>query len=120
MATKAIPGDWEFLQSFDRDAYPDSGEQDGYEYQYLGVPFENAVTAPKIATGSYTGTGTYGSSNPNSLTFEFDPKIVFVYHAISGFQIDTSSNFNGCFIWAIPATEANGYSSDRRINISVC
>lgn len=28
----------------------------------------------KIQTGSYTGTGTYGSSNPNSLTFDFQPK----------------------------------------------
>ena len=27
----------------------------------------------KIQTGSYTGTGTYGSSNPNSLTFNFKP-----------------------------------------------
>ena len=27
-------------------------------------------------TGTYTGTGTYGSSNPNSLTFDFVPKVV--------------------------------------------
>lgn len=33
----------------------------------------------KIATGSYTGAGTYGSSNPNSLTFDFEPKFVSVY-----------------------------------------
>ena len=33
---------------------------------------------PKIATGSYVGTGTYGSANPNSLTFDFEPKIVFL------------------------------------------
>lgn len=32
----------------------------------------------RIATGSYTGTGTFGSSNPNSLTFEFEPKVVFI------------------------------------------
>lgn len=32
----------------------------------------------QIATGSYTGTGTYGASNPNSLTFEFEPKILIV------------------------------------------
>lgn len=30
----------------------------------------------KIATGSYTGTGTYGSSNKNTLTFPFKPKIL--------------------------------------------
>lgn len=72
-----IVGEWEYIKSADRSAYPDSGVHDGYEYQYLGVPFENAVNTTKIATGTYTGTGTYGSSNPNSLTFDFSPKIVF-------------------------------------------
>lgn len=38
----------------------------------------NANTKARIATGSYTGTGTYGPSNPNSLTFGFIPKIVIV------------------------------------------
>lgn len=80
----------EYVQSSDRSAYPDSGEQDGYEYQYLGIPFENAATAPKIATGSYVGTGKYGSSNPNSLTFEFAPKLLFI----------TRSNGDGNFYGA--------------------
>lgn len=30
-------------------------------------------------TGSYTGTGTYGSSNPTSLTFNFKPKFIIVF-----------------------------------------
>lgn len=30
----------------------------------------------KIEVGSYVGTGTYGSSNKNSLTFDFEPKAV--------------------------------------------
>ena len=38
----------------------------------------NADTKAKIATGSYTGTGTYGSSNKNSLTFDFEPKLLVV------------------------------------------
>ena len=33
---------------------------------------------PKIATGSYTGTGTYGADNPCSLTFNFSPTLVVV------------------------------------------
>lgn len=73
------PGPWEYLCSSDRNAYPDSGTQDGYEYEYLGIPFDNAVTAPKIETGSYVGTGTYGASNPNTLTFGFSPKVIFIY-----------------------------------------
>lgn len=76
---KTAPGDWEYLQSSNRSAYPDSGTQDGYEYEYLGIPFDNAVTAPKIETGSYVGTGTYGKANPNTLTFGFVPKFVWIY-----------------------------------------
>ena len=32
----------------------------------------------KIQTGSYVGTSTYGESNPCSLTFNFEPKILFI------------------------------------------
>ena len=32
----------------------------------------------QIETGSYVGTGTHGEDNPNSLTFGFEPKMVFV------------------------------------------
>lgn len=67
-----------YLQSSDRNAYPDSGIQGDYEYQYLGVPFDNAVEASKVVTGSYVGAGVYGSSNPNTLTFDFTPKLVCV------------------------------------------
>ena len=73
-----VIGDWEYVQSSNRSAYPDSGIQDGYEYEYLGIPFDNAVTAPKIETGSYVGTGTYGGNHPNILTFGFKPKMVFM------------------------------------------
>lgn len=52
---------------------------EGYEYNYLGIPFDNAVTAPKIETGSYVGTGTHGQANPNTLTFGFSPKLVLIY-----------------------------------------
>lgn len=72
-------GDLEYVQSPDRSSYPDSGEQDGYEYQYLGVPFENAAGPfVQIETGSYVGTGTYGGNNKNSLTFGIEPLVVMV------------------------------------------
>ena len=38
----------------------------------------NSLLTAKIYTGSYVGTGTYGASNPNTLTFEFEPKLLFV------------------------------------------
>lgn len=79
-------GDWEYLQSNDRGAYPDSGISGGYEYQYLGQPFglDNLLGGTKIATGSYTGTGKYGPSNPNSLTLDFVPQLVLIFWAHSG------------------------------------
>lgn len=79
-------GDWEYVQSSNRNAYPDSGTQDGYEYEYLGIPFDNAVTAPKIETGSYVGTGTYGANHPNTLTFGFKPKMVFMADGADNFD----------------------------------
>lgn len=86
-------GDWEYLQSSSRSAYPDSGQQGGYEYEYLGIPFDNAVKTPKIETGSYTGTGTYGSSNPNSLTFGFVPKFVLIQ--TNGLTLEITMLLNG-------------------------
>ena len=42
---------------------------------------KSIVAASKIEIGSYTGTGTYGQNNPNSLTFGFEPKIVLLYRS---------------------------------------
>lgn len=41
-------------------------------------------TKARIQTGSYVGTGTYGASNPCSLTFDFVPKIVVIFGYSSG------------------------------------
>ena len=46
---------------------------------------------PKIVTGTYTGTGAYGQSNANSLTFDFTPKAVLIckqdmYNAIYAYM----------------------------------
>lgn len=38
----------------------------------------SAIPMVSIETGSYKGTGTSGSSNPNTLTFEFKPKAIFI------------------------------------------
>ena len=39
---------------------------------------------PKIATGSYSGTGTYGSGNRNTIHIGFVPKIVFLQQSDPG------------------------------------
>ena len=47
-----------------------------------------------IATGSYVGTGALGSSNPNMLTFEFEPKILVFFDGsgsiMSGYNMTSS------------------------------
>lgn len=40
--------------------------------QVMGFPAQ-------VYAGSYVGTGTYGSSNPNTLTFPFEPKVVILF-----------------------------------------
>ena len=43
----------------------------------------------RIETGSYVGTGTYGASNPNTLTFGFVPKVWGWF----GYKKDTETRF---------------------------
>lgn len=57
----------------------------GTTIEYLGKLGDKA----RVQALSYVGTGTYGSSNPNSLTFDFVPKAVFLFSA------DT---YNKCFV----------------------
>lgn len=71
-------GEFEYFHSINRSAYPDSGSQNGYEYEYLGVPFDNIPISGKIEFGRYLGNGIYGESHPNILTFKFSPKFVVV------------------------------------------
>lgn len=56
------------------------------------IPYWAKNAGVQIATGSYVGTGTYGSSNPNSLTFPFEPKVVII-------QCDGTVSGTGFFVW---------------------
>ena len=57
-------------------------------FALLKTLVDNAQTSAdekaKIQTGSYIGTGTYGSNNPNTLTFDFEPKLLIVSGAVNG------------------------------------
>lgn len=44
-----------------------------------------AAMMPKIAIGTYTGTGKYGSSNACSLSFDFTPKFLLVWGKLYGY-----------------------------------
>ena len=41
-----------------------------------------------IVTGSYVGTGTYGPSNPNTLVFDFVPKLVIIADTANSSQMN--------------------------------
>lgn len=48
---------------------------------YNALQSSGGESAVKMETGSYTGTGQYGSANPNTLTFSFAPKLVIIQPA---------------------------------------
>lgn len=79
-------GEWEYLYSSERDAYPDSGIENGIEYEYCGIPFDNLRDVPKITYGTYVGTGGYGASTPCKITLPFSPKFIAVM-AVSNFNM---------------------------------
>lgn len=88
---KTVTPDYGYVCSFDKNAYPPA-VSDGFIYTALGM-LGSALESAKIATGSYTGTGTYGSSNPCSLTFDFVPSAVFVLgNVYSGMLLKPSEN----------------------------
>ena len=63
----------------------------GTTIEYLGVLGNKTI----IETGSYVGTGTYGSGNPNTLTFRFEPK--FVHIQAGNIGKEDSSGFKFAF-----------------------
>ena len=72
-------GEVSFLYSYDRNAYEDDFILNGTHYYYRGTVVDNAFLGSKIDFGSYVGTGTYGADYPNTLTFAFEPKMVFIF-----------------------------------------
>lgn len=57
------------------------------------IPYWAKEAGVRIATGSYVGTGTYGASNPNSLTFPFEPKLVIIRVQPSSYDSDHMAIF---------------------------
>ena len=114
VSTKFVDGigPWEYVQSNDRKAYPDSGIVEGVEYQYLGIPFANIVTAPTIVTGSYVGTGKSGKSNPNQITLAEPFKLLCIYgiqHTDSYTSISDSDICNIIPSSIIPTEYTSGF-----------
>lgn len=69
--TETVINEHSYVNSPDSTAYP---IDDGFTYKALGQ-LGNKV---RSETGSYTGTGAYGTSNPSSLTFDFEPQLLVI------------------------------------------
>ena len=54
------------------------------------------VSRVRIQAGTYVGTGTYGRSNPNTLTFDFTPKVFAIYgYSITNLSTASFTQFTG-------------------------
>ena len=84
-----VPASGEYTFNVPEITIPDGGRMDQLEGQDGNVIFpitlaravaglENYGVESKVHPGAYTGTGTYGTDNPNSLEFEFEPKMVLI------------------------------------------
>ncbi len=51
---------------------------DDFRLHEINENFAALDRAPRMAIGSYAGTGQYGSATPNVLTFDFSPTLVIV------------------------------------------
>lgn len=97
------------VSSPDESTYPKNGDIGDIYYSYVGTVLKNSIPGAKIAIGSYVGTGTHGSSNPNSLTFEFEPKLVIISGQV---PYSTDANCLGYVIFVPGMTEYAPFTSD--------
>jgi len=67
-----------YISSAAADTYPASQEVDGYLYTSIGKAIDKAICGASIDSGSYIGTGLFGSSNLNSVTCSFKPKMLML------------------------------------------
>lgn len=95
-----------YLNSSDPEAYPPS-ESDGYTYTFLG----RLGDMKGIDSGSYVGTGKCGTSNKNTLTFRFEPKMVLIFRDSQSI-LNSNGGLQNMLLW-LPGTpnQYNGSSS---------
>ena len=80
-----------------------------------------AQEAPRIETGSYVGTGTYGVDNPNSITFSFVPKVVMICGDDTQLLFGTDYGAYPVFgvLWDQLSSEYKSISGNRYAGMSV-
>ena len=74
---------------------------------------------PHAVTGSYTGTGQYGSEHPNTLSFPFAPKLLVVLSESGNYFGPTGSDsiYNG-WLMAVPGV-TGAYLGSYNVNAAV-
>lgn len=99
-----------YVNSPDIDAYP---ADDGYDYIYLGQ-----LASLGGHHGSYKGTGTYGSNNQNTLSFDFPVNCVTIsYDGVAGVGTlirGTTTTPNLYVVWG--DTSVSWYSTNNASN----
>lgn len=73
------------------------------------------IGAARIATGSYTGNGKYGSGNPCRLTFDFKPKFVSIY----GGAVGSLSAVSAQLVYGSPAAVVHPLQTTYPAQLSV-
>ena len=68
-------GEWEYLTSNNINQYPKNGITENYEYQFLGIPFNNATEAQKSFFVKYYGTG-QNTTVDKTFNLDFIPKFI--------------------------------------------
>ena len=91
----------------------------------IQIPSSQILNGVRMATGSYVGTGQYGSSNPNILTFDFEPKLVFVQYigsttiiplGIMFCQVEGQRNNGITFTYSIDTSQVRNLRVERKGN----
>ena len=103
------------------------GIHDAQEYEEAGTwsdVWGNAIAIPavKIETGSYVGTGASGSSNPNTLTFGFEPKLLMVAANNKGLDFNLYSSdiaWSASFIWFSGVTGMTMWNNPGVANLNI-
>jgi len=93
--TNVAAGEKTYVHSADSNAYQDGSTVGGKTYEYLGVPFANAVSAIGMELTTYVGTGGYGANNPCELKLNKVPKLMFIS------RIPTRSDGDGGYLFAV-------------------
>ena len=103
-----------YVNSPDSNAYPPA-VSDGYTYTALGQIGAKA----SITTGKYTGTGKYGNTNLNSLTFSFFPKAIFIIPVAT--SMGSYSGQFGAFLYGVAmcSTKFDGGNGSTQCNVTI-